>query len=63
MDLALLRKNPVDLIRASTVACDALANGFQVCTHAIGDRANREVLKQYARSFAENPEKSKDHLH
>lgn len=30
------------------VARDAAAHGFQVCTHAIGDRANRTVLDAYA---------------
>ncbi len=30
------------------VARDAVAHGFQVCTHAIGDRANRTVLDAYA---------------
>ena len=30
------------------VARDAVAHGFQVCTHAIGDRANRIVLEAYA---------------
>jgi predicted amidohydrolase YtcJ len=30
------------------VARDAVARGFQVCTHAIGDRANRTVLDAYA---------------
>jgi len=30
------------------VARDAAAHGFQVCTHAIGDRANRIVLDAYA---------------
>ena len=30
---------------------EALENGFQVCTHAIGDRANREVLDQYQKAF------------
>lgn len=30
-----------------------LANGFQVCTHAIGDRANREVLNQYETALKE----------
>ncbi|MDZ7605071.1 MAG: amidohydrolase [Cyclobacteriaceae bacterium] len=29
----------------------ALEHGFQVCTHAIGDRANREVLDQYEKAF------------
>jgi predicted amidohydrolase YtcJ len=39
----------------------ALAAGFQVCTHAIGDRANREVLNQYEKVLNENPLKTKDH--
>jgi predicted amidohydrolase YtcJ len=30
----------------------ALAHGYQLCTHAIGDRANREVLNLYERAFA-----------
>jgi hypothetical protein len=30
------------------VAREALAHGFQVCTHAIGDRANHVVLEAYA---------------
>ena len=29
----------------------ALAHGFQLCTHAIGDRANRETLDLYERAF------------
>jgi len=33
----------------------ALAHGFQVGTHAIGDRANRIVLDAYERAFRENP--------
>src|SRR5690606_19702320 len=31
----------------------AAERGFQLCTHAIGDRANREVLNQYERAFRE----------
>ncbi len=42
------------------VSREALKAGFQVCTHAIGDRANREVLDQYEIAFKENPEKAKD---
>lgn len=30
------------------VTAQALTSGFQVCTHAIGDRGNREVLAAYA---------------
>ena len=33
----------------------ALPRGFQVCTHAIGDRANRIVLDQYEAAFREFP--------
>ncbi|MGZ6124139.1 MAG: amidohydrolase [Myxococcales bacterium] len=35
----------------------ALRHGFQVNTHAIGDRANREVLDVYERIFRDNPGK------
>jgi predicted amidohydrolase YtcJ len=34
--------------------------GFQVCTHAIGDRANREVLDIYERAFEKYPELASD---
>lgn len=44
-----------------SVAKDALKHGFQLCVHAIGDRANREVLDQYEKAIKENPEASKDH--
>jgi len=33
------------------VCKDALQNGFQVGTHAIGDRANHEVLNKYEEAF------------
>lgn len=35
----------------------AMANGYQLCIHAIGDRANREVLDIYERAFKANPDK------
>jgi hypothetical protein len=35
----------------------AIANDFQLCVHAIGDRANREVLNLYQRTFNAHPEK------
>jgi predicted amidohydrolase YtcJ len=38
---------------------DALRYGFQICTHAIGDRANRQVLDIYEQALASNP--VKDH--
>lgn len=43
------------------VAREALEHGFQLCSHAIGDRTNREVLDRYEKAFAENPAKAKDH--
>ncbi len=38
----------------------ALERGFQVCTHAIGDRANHIVLNVYEELYKANPERSKD---
>jgi len=35
----------------------ALAHGFQLCVHAIGDRANRETLDIYEQAFRANPDK------
>ena len=35
----------------------AIDSGFQLCTHAIGDRANREVLNLYQTVFREHPDK------
>ena len=33
----------------------AIDNGVQLCVHAIGDRANREVLNVFERTFAQYP--------
>jgi len=38
-----------------------LKNGFQVCAHAIGDRANREILDRYEKAFIANPDLAEDH--
>ncbi|MEM9339906.1 MAG: amidohydrolase family protein [Bacteroidota bacterium] len=38
------------------VTAKAYKAGFQVCVHAIGDRANREVLDLYERTFKLYPE-------
>ena len=35
----------------------AMQNGFQLCVHAIGDRANRETLDIFERAFKANPAK------
>ena len=39
-------------------AAIAIEQGFQVNTHAIGDRANREVLDLYQRTFEAHPDKT-----
>jgi len=49
---------PIDQI--ASIAKKGLEHGFQVCTHAIGDRANREVLDVYQAAFEAYPDK-KDH--
>jgi predicted amidohydrolase YtcJ len=36
----------------------AIENGFQVATHAIGDRANRETLDIYEEAFRAHPDKT-----
>ena len=50
-----LNTTPPDEIRET--ARLAIENGFQLCTHAIGDRANREILDIYEEAFSTNPEK------
>jgi predicted amidohydrolase YtcJ len=35
----------------------AMAHGYQLCVHAIGDRANREVLNIFETAFQANPDK------
>lgn len=49
---------PMDTVLS--VSRKALKSGFQVCSHAIGDRANREILDRYEVAFQENPT-VKDH--
>lgn len=46
--------DPDDVARTAELAID---HGFQLNVHAIGDRANREVLDIYERTFAANPER------
>jgi len=43
--------------RMSQIALDA---GYQVCIHAIGDRANREVLNIYEETFKKNGRNGKE---
>ena len=40
------------------VSDQALQNGFQVCTHAIGDRGNKEVLDIYEKAYKNNPDQN-----
>jgi predicted amidohydrolase YtcJ len=40
------------------ISREALKHGFQVCSHAIGDRANKEILDRYEMAFKENPDKA-----
>ncbi|WP_291866719.1 amidohydrolase [Maribacter sp.] len=42
-------------------ALNGLRNGFQVCSHAIGDRANREILDRYEAAFVELPDLKTNH--
>ncbi len=37
------------------IAEDGLRQGYQVCTHAIGDRGNRETLDAYAAALSRRP--------
>ena len=43
------------------VSKNGLKSGFQVNSHAIGDRANREVLDQYQKVFNEHPDLAINH--
>ena len=42
-------------------ALNGLRKGFQVCSHAIGDRANKEILDRYETAFEELPDLKTDH--
>jgi predicted amidohydrolase YtcJ len=58
LDLAtskgLTLEEPADIRRTAEIA---IQNGFQVNIHAIGDRANREVLNIYEEAFRAHPDK------
>jgi predicted amidohydrolase YtcJ len=51
-----LNTEPVEDMRAT--AKFAIENGFQLSTHAIGDRANREILDIYEEAFKAHPDKT-----
>jgi predicted amidohydrolase YtcJ len=50
-----LNTTSVDSIRET--ARLAIASGYQLCVHAIGDRANRETLNIFEEAFKANPDK------
>jgi predicted amidohydrolase YtcJ len=50
-----LNTTPVEEIRAT--ARLAMQHGYQLCVHAIGDRANRETLNIFEEAFKANPDK------
>lgn len=50
-----LNTTPPDVV--SETAHLAMGNGFQLCVHAIGDRANRETLDIYEEAFTAHPDK------
>ena len=43
------------------VAKSGLLSGFQVNSHAIGDKANREILNEYEKVFNEHPDLAANH--
>jgi hypothetical protein len=52
-NVGLLRTSQEEMLETARYA---LAHGFQVATHAIGDRANRLVLDVYQKALAERPD-------
>ena len=50
---------PMDFVKET--ALNGLQHGFQVCSHAIGDRANQEILNRYESAFTELPDLTTDH--
>lgn len=51
-----LNTEPIESMRET--ARIAIEHGFQMCTHAIGDRGNREVLNVYEEVFRMHPGKT-----
>lgn len=50
-------QNTTEVSEVDAVARLCIDHGLQLCVHAIGDRANREVLDLMERHFEANPEK------
>jgi len=51
-----LNTNPAET--AAEAVRIAVENGFQFCVHCIGDRANREILDIFEKTFAAHPDKT-----
>jgi predicted amidohydrolase YtcJ len=47
-------EDPADIRKTAELA---IQHGYQLCVHAIGDRANREVLNIFEETFKAHPEK------
>ena len=47
-------EDPADIRKTAELA---IQHGFQLCVHAIGDRANREVLDIFEQTFRAHPDK------
>ncbi|MFS4466407.1 amidohydrolase [Maribacter sp. 2210JD10-5] len=50
---------PMEFVKET--ALNGLRNGFQVCAHAIGDRANREILDRYEAAMKALPNTTENH--
>jgi len=48
-------EDPADIRKTAELA---IQHGYQLCVHAIGDRANREVLNIYEDTFKAHPDKT-----
>lgn len=50
---------PMEFVKETAI--NGLKKGFQVCSHAIGDRANREILDRYEIAFKESSKLNENH--
>jgi predicted amidohydrolase YtcJ len=50
---------PMEFVEETAIK--GLNHGFQVCAHAIGDRANREILDRYEMAFKKFPDATTNH--
>lgn len=50
-------QNTTEVAEVERIADLAISHGLQLCVHSIGDRANREALDAFERTFAKYPDK------